>query len=263
MLNKMTVIVVALLMAALPVFADRVQIDETRKTTSDGEVSVELLAGTITVTGWDRNEVHVTGSYDDDFEEFEIDAEKGEVSIEVDIDDDNSRHRNIERSADLTIMVPRDSEISVEVISADITIEDVTGEVDVEAISGDIECIGGMEEISIECVSGDINIETTAALKGVDIEAVSGNVELRGALGNGARVSVESVNGSVVLRLPSNTSAEFEISTFNGSIKNDFGPQAEKSSKYLPSSELNFSIGGGSARVSVEAFNGTVRLIEE
>jgi len=261
MLNKTAILSLAILMA-LPVVAGRVEIDETHKASPDGEVSVELLAGTVTVTGWDRDQVHITGSYDSDFEELEVDTDEGEISIEVDIDDDDN-HRTIDRGADLTIRVPRGSQVEVEAISADITIDGVTGEVDLEVISGEIECSGGMEEISIECISGDIVVETTGTLRVADIETVSGSIELSGALGKGARINVESVNGNVVLRLPSNTSADFEISTFNGSIRNDFGPQAEKTSKYLPASELSFSIGSGSARVTVEAFNGTVRLIEE
>ena len=261
MLNKTMILVLAILMA-LPAVAGRVEVNETRKASPDGEVSVELLAGTVKVIGWDRGEVQITGSIDDDFEELEIDSDEGEISIEVDIDDDDD-HRHIGRGAELTIHVPRGSQVEVEAISVDITVDGITGEVDIEAISGEIECRGGMQEISIECVSGDILVETSAALKRADIETVSGSIELSGALSSGARISVESVNGNVVLRLPSNTSAEFEISTFNGSIRNDFGPQAEKTSKYLPSSELSFSIGSGSARVSVEAFNGTVRLIEE
>ena len=260
MLKKTAILVLAIL-AVLPVIAARVEIDETRKTTSDGEVSVELLAGTVTIIGWDRDEVHITGTIDDRYEELEIDSERGEVSIEVDIDD--GEHRNINRGADLTIHVPRASEVEIEAISADITIEDVTGEVDIETISGEIQCRGGMEAISVECVSGDIVVETTAELKRVDIEAVSGDIELSGALSHGARISVETVNGQVVIRLPSNTSAKFDISTFNGSIKNEFGPAAEKTSKYLPASELSFTLGSGDARVTVEAFNGTVRLISE
>jgi DUF4097 and DUF4098 domain-containing protein YvlB len=119
-----------------------------------------------------------------------------------------------------------------------------------------------MEELRIECVSGEVSVETTAALRRAVIETVSGNVELSGALGSGARLSVESVNGTVTLRLPATTSADFEISTFNGSIKNDFGPPAKKASKYLPARELSFSMGDGDARVTVEAFNGSVRLVE-
>lgn len=258
---KHTAILVMAISMALPVVADRVEIDETRSTTPDGEVSVELLAGTVTVIGWDQDKVLVTGSYDDDYEELDIDSEKGEVSIEVEIDD--REHRSIDRGAELTIRVPRGSEVSIEAISADISIEDVTGEVDVELISGDIECRGGMQEISVECVSGSVDITTSAELEMADIETVSGDVELSGALGRGARIGVESVNGNVVLRLPSGTSAEFEISTFNGSIRNDFGPRAQKTSEYLPAQELNFTLGSGSASVTIEAFNGTVRLVED
>jgi DUF4097 and DUF4098 domain-containing protein YvlB len=261
MWKQTIVLVLAIAAAALPASAERVQVDETRPAAADGEVSVELLAGTVEIIGWDRNEVHVTGSIDDEFEELEIDAGEGEISIEVEIS--GHERRSFDGGATLKIRVPTRSEIGVEVISADISVEDVAGEVEIEAISGRVICRGAIEEIGIECVSGDVTVETTADLRRASIETVSGGIELSAALGHSARVRLESVNGDVVLRLPSSTSADFEISTFNGSIRNDFGPQAEKTSKYLPARELSFSLGSGDARVVVEAFNGTVRLVEE
>ena len=47
-------------------------IDERRSLEAGGNVSVENVAGDINVSVWDRNELHLTGTLDDDVEELEI-----------------------------------------------------------------------------------------------------------------------------------------------------------------------------------------------
>jgi DUF4097 and DUF4098 domain-containing protein YvlB len=261
MMRKTAILLALALLLALPASAGRKSIDRTVSASPDGEVSIEILAGTISVVAWERAEVRISGTIDDDHEELEIDVEGDEISIEVDFRD--GEHKNTGRGAEIEVMVPSGSRVEVEAISADITIEGVRGAVGVEAVSGNLKARGAMEEIDFECVSGDVSVETSGALRRASVETVSGDIDLRGALSSRARVDLESVNGDITLRLPRSTSAQFDIETFSGDIKNDFGPQARKSSDMLPAKELSFSLGSGDARVTIEAFNGTVKLIEE
>jgi hypothetical protein len=55
-------------------------------------------------------------------------------------------------------------------------------------------------------------------------------------------------------------SARFDIETFNGAIRNCFGPEAVRTSKYAPGRELKFTEGSGSGRVSIQTLNGSLRL---
>ncbi|NIV17484.1 MAG: hypothetical protein GWN47_03550, partial [Woeseiaceae bacterium] len=74
------------------------------------------------------------------------------------------------------------------------------------------------------------------------------------------RLDVETVNGDVDIEFAGDVSARFDIETFNGDIRNCFGPEAERVSKYAPGYELKFTEGGGSGRVTIETLNGDLRL---
>ena len=163
--------------------------------------------------------------------------------------------------ADLEIHVPAGSSVESETVSADISVEGVSGTVEMESVSGDITIEGAMREVEAATVSGDIRLTSDDPIREGEFASVSGDIEFRAALGAGAELSFEAVSGDIELRLPSNTSAEFSVETFSGEIDNEFGPKAEKDSRYLPSKSLEFSTGSGSATVDVECFSGRVSLL--
>jgi DUF4097 and DUF4098 domain-containing protein YvlB len=247
-----------------PALADR-SIDKTVAADADGEVSIELIAGSVRIVGWDRNEVQVTGTVGDDVEEVEIEAEGGNVSIEVELpdsDDHSSDTRTFnDASADLEIHVPRGCTVEAESISAGFELEGLTGAVDVESISGEIELQGSVSEIDLASISGRISVESDEPLEEGSFETISGSIEVRAALAAGGDFSFETVSGNVELRLPANTSADFDVETFSGRIENEFGPRAERTSEYAPGKELEFTIGGGDADVEVESFSGKIEIL--
>jgi DUF4097 and DUF4098 domain-containing protein YvlB len=243
----------------MPAVADRT-VGETVDADPDGEVSIELIAGEITIVGWDRDSVEVTGTVGDDVEEVEVESSGGRVSIEVElVDHDGDDHSYNDADVQLEIRVPRSSQIDFEAVSAELSISGVDGDGDIETVSGTIEVDGGMRELQVASVSGDILIRSKAALTGGEFQTVSGDIELDAELGRGD-FSFESVSGNITLRLAGRTSAEFDIETFSGRIDNAFGPQAERTDEYTPGKELHFELGGGDARVEIESFSGTVEL---
>ena len=241
-----------------PALAGRA-VDETRPVSADAEVSVELIAGSVRIIGWDRDEVWITGTIGDDVEELDVSSSSDRVSIEVVLPDDG-RRRLRDAGADLEIHVPTGSSVETETISADVSVEGVSGALELESVSGDITIEGAMREIEAATVSGDIHLTSDDPLREGEFASVSGDIEFRAALDANGEFSFASVSGDIELRLPSNTSAEFSIETFSGRIDNEFGPQAEKDSEYLPSKSLEFSIGSGSASVEAESFSGRVSL---
>jgi len=247
-------------LVAGPALADR-EIDETVSAAPDGEVSVELIAGTISVIGWDRSDVQVTGTVGDDVEEVEIDVDRGGVSIEVELRDDDDTGRMNDASADLQIYVPVGSAIEVEAVSADITVKGVEGEIEIESVSGDLELDGSGSEIGAASVSGDIKVVSDRNVREGGFETVSGDIEFHAPLGAGD-LSFESVSGDVELRLPGGTSADFDIETFSGRIVNELGPSADERGDE-PGKHLEFTTGGGDARVEVESFSGRITIRSE
>ena len=257
----------------------------------DGVVTITNVAGSVVVTGWDRNEVEVTGTLGRGVEELEIDSGGRSVDIEVQL---VRRSRGRDGNADLEIRVPRGSDLDIEVVSAEVEILEVSGEVTVESVSGSVDVEGRVEELDVESVSGAIDIDADAAtavvesvsgsirLKGAmreieagtvsggieieageisraDLESTSGRIEISGSLAGGAEIEAESHSGSVELSLPPDTSARFDVETYSGRITNELGPPAQRD-RYGPSQELEFSTGGGDARVEVTTFSGSVRL---
>jgi hypothetical protein len=247
-----------------PALADR-PINETVPADADGEVSIELIAGTILVTGWDKAEVEVSGTVGDDVEEVEISSSRGRVSIEVKLphdDDDSSDGRSFsDADAELEIRVPVGSLVEAESISADFDLEQLTGEIEVESVSGDVGIKGSPRQAEVSTVSGDVTMTSDAPLEEADFESVSGSIEVRAALAPGGEFSFETVSGDVELRLPGGTSAQFDVETFSGRIENEFGPPAERDNEFTPAKSLEFSTGGGDARVEVESFSGKIELL--
>ena len=73
-------------------------------------MDIENIAGSIQVTGWDRNEVEITGYLGRGAEEIEIDSDGDSISIEVVLR--SGRHVNVE-GTDLELRVPHGIELAV------------------------------------------------------------------------------------------------------------------------------------------------------
>jgi DUF4097 and DUF4098 domain-containing protein YvlB len=291
---KTTLLFAALLLVVTQTLAVQ-RVDRTIPADPDGSVSVDNVSGSVEVEGWDRNEVHITGTLDDDVEELEVRGEGRRISISVELPEGRRSWGHRESDADLRIKVPRGTALDVQTVSADVDIRDLSGALDVESVSGDVEIAGEPKEVDVESVSGEIlvrgagsqveaeSVSGSVSIKGAqgyveastvsgdlevsagmvdraELESVSGSVTFEGLLSSSARVSAQSHSGTVVLYMPADVSATFEATTFSGSIYNEFGPDARRTSRFTPGQELEFTTGGGGARVRVESFSGSVRL---
>lgn len=274
-----------------PVMAE--DINKTIDAEDDGHVHVSNIAGSVTVTGWDRDAVAVSGTLGRNVEELIFERNGDKVIIKVKVPRNGGRGID----SDLDIKVPKDSSLDVGTVSADIEVTGVTGEqglqavsaniateyfgedVDVGAVSGDIEVTGnGADgEVSASTVSGsvtvfrasgDINAESVSGRVTVDegsfdrveLGSVNGRVTFTGELQDGGRMEVETVNGPVNVEFTNEVSGRFDIDTLNGSIRSCKGPKAQRTSKYGPGWELEYEIGDGDSRVDISTVNGSVSV---
>ena len=293
-MTKRLLLSMAIGLAISPAWAGE-RVDVTKSASATPTVAIENLAGSVKVSGWDRNEIKVSGVLGDDTEGLDFSGGDDSFDIEVEIPDSyGRRHRDLD--SDLEIWLPAGSSLDVETVSAGIRVSGVNGRLDLESVSGEVIVDGAPTSADVETVSGNIELsgsETEAIAESVsgkielsgvagrveaatvsgsvrveaggieqgEFEAVSGSVRITGALSPGARLSAESHSGSVVLNLPANTSARFQIETFSGSINNGFGSsEAERTSRYAPGKRLDFTLGSGDAQVRVESFSGSVTL---
>ena len=294
-MKNVALILIGTLLAS-PALAER--IDQTKDADSTGKVEVFNLSGDVEIIGWDRSEIQVTGTVGDDAEEFIFEVSGGTTTIKVKVPDRMHGHRDV--SSDLLIRVPKGSSIEVDTVSADITAEGVEGEQELQSVSGDLMTEVFAADIDAETVSGDVDVEgsnkdSEAKLESVsgdvtaedlsgDIKAgsVSGDIDITGgdfgrarvetvngdityvaALRADGKLNVETINGTVDVMFVGDVSADFDIETFNGRIRNCFGPEAERTSKYAPGWELSFTEGAGDGRVTIATLNGGLKLCKE
>jgi DUF4097 and DUF4098 domain-containing protein YvlB len=287
-----------LLLTATSAWAEQT-VDRTLPADPTATVHIENLAGSVEIIGWDRNEVHVTGTLGDDVEELEFTSDGDDIEIVVQLPDSSSGRwhgeSRINADADLRVQVPKASDIEVETVSAFIKASEVSGSLELESVSGEILVSGNPSDVEAESVSGTIRVKGSNTvveaasvsgsvyLEGVagsveagsvsgnvaveaetlddgEFETVSGSIKFTGSLSSGAHLDAESHSGNVTLELPGTTAASFSVETFSGQIESDFGPQATRTSKHHPGKSLRFSTGNGQARVVVETFSGSVRL---
>jgi DUF4097 and DUF4098 domain-containing protein YvlB len=286
--------VAALLLAPLA-WADEQQVDKRAPADPQGEVEVSNVAGNVSISGWDRNEVQVTGSLGEDVERLDFISEPKRTIIRVKHKETQRRHGDID--AELSIRVPSASRLNVSTVSAEISITHVTGEQRLQSVSGDVSSEIAGEDVEAKTVSGSVVLRgegkaavvTVTTVSGdaqvrraagelvansvsgslnLDLDSItrarvrttSGDLELEGPLARDARVDAETISGELVLNFKKPINAEFEVESFTGDIQNCFGPKAQPKSEYGPGSELNFKEGAGSARVIAQSMSGDIQL---
>ena len=283
---------VVLALAARPAWAGAT-INERRAADATGQVEVSNTAGSVTVSGWNRNEVEVTGELGDGSERLEFTTAGKLTRVKVVIP---KKSFNVEAS-DLVIKVPVASSLFVNTVSADVRVSGIRGEQRLQTVSADIVTEAAAEDVECKSVSGDVTVNGSGQRGLLNITTVSGDasaskvagevngstvsgnfnlglgettrsrlrstsgdVALTGRLLADTRIDIESISGDVRLDLTGPADVEFEVSSFNGEIRNCMGPKPVRTDQYAPGRELRFREGQGSARIRVKTLNGDINV---
>jgi DUF4097 and DUF4098 domain-containing protein YvlB len=289
-MKRLTAIILGLVLAAT---AAAEEVDLTLDAAPDGHVHISNISGSVSVSGWSRDEVQVTGEIGPKVEELIFERSGDRITIKVKVPKKSGR--GVE--SDLNVRVPERSSLDVGTVSADIEVTGVRGEQKLEAVSGDIETECDEADVSAGTVSGDVvmkgrgkDAETHSASVSGDVElyqlagdvfaesvsgdltiedgsfdragfnVVNGDVLFYSELRSGGKLKVETVNGEVDLRFAGDIGGQFDIDTFNGDIDSCFGPKPRRTSKYAPGMELSFTDGDGDSRVTVSTVNGDISI---
>ena len=284
-------LVISLLILGAPTFAK--DVSEIRDVQAKSEIIIYNTSGEVEVRGWSRNQVEVEADLGSGVKELIFEVDGKQVLIEV----RGPEHGGRNISSDLLIRVPENSSLEISTVSADITVEDVKGRQLIDTVSGDIDTVAYASDLTMGSVSGDIDVQGDNKKNRVRADSVSGDIEFESLDGdvevdtvsgdvvlydsrfenveaatvNGdivfhaamygdRRMNFETVNGDIDIKFDGDISARFDIETFNGDIRNCFGPESVRTSKYAPGRELKFTQGDGDGRVVIRTLNGDLRL---
>ncbi len=248
-------------------------------------LSVNNHAGRITVTAWNRDEVQIRSVSSDDDAEIRVERSGSELLV-------SQRMRYGPTEIDLTINAPAWMALSLQGIETEIVVAGTAAPVRAQSVEGNVTISGGADNVDLSSVDGDVSADGVRG--NLDIQAVDGNVTVRNLAG---ALNIQAVDGDAIL--DGITSSSVRVSSVDGDIRfsGAIAPNGSYAFKthdgdisIRPAGALNatvtvstwsgefesatpvtvsgsqegnrfsFTVGTGSARLELEAFDGLIRL---
>jgi DUF4097 and DUF4098 domain-containing protein YvlB len=190
---------------------------------SGGKVSIDLnTGGSITITGWDQNQVNVIAAADYDIEEYDIEMRERSRGLSIDVNHTRSgRHSS---DIKLILQVPRETNLELETMGGEIRIDNVAGEIEGETMGGDITLANLSGTIELTTMGGEIDVKNSH-LDG-ELKTMGGDITFQDVSGD---VNGTTMGGNIKYkgenRAPEGKSGkEVRISTMGGEIRVDEAP---------------------------------------
>jgi DUF4097 and DUF4098 domain-containing protein YvlB len=291
----MSVALLALGVSTVTLASDERTFDQTVSAQPHGVVDISNVAGEIEIIGWDRQEVSVHAELGAQVERVDVSSSSGRTVVKVVLPNHTSGHGE----AELHIHVPRESEVDVSAVSADIRLSGVLGIERLNAVSGDVTAELGNADVEAKTVSGELRLkghgsparlhvtsvsgdvrlehgagdfegstvsgELVVALdsaRSIRMRTTSGDVRLESKLEHAATLEATSVSGDINVRASAADGFSYEVSTFSGDITDCFDVKAERKGQYMPGSTLQGTRGGGAGNVRIKTMSGDVQLCD-
>ncbi len=261
--------------------------DQTVAVTRGARLEVHTFSGDVIVDAWDRDSVRVQAEHSSR-ERIDIEASSMIVTVRPTSRDGGPR------SVDLHLTVPRWMRVDVSGTYADVTITGVEAELNVETVRGDVTVSGGSRFVSLKsvegsviltgssgritlrsvndgivatAVSGDISAETVngdiemSRMQGssVDAATVNGDLSYDGVIRDDGQYRMTTHNGDIAITVPDKANARISVRTFNGELETGFPVKLEEGTQR--NKRFDFTLGSGTARIELESFGGTIRII--
>jgi DUF4097 and DUF4098 domain-containing protein YvlB len=265
-----------------------------------GTVEISSTSGTIEVTGSDKAAVSVKAQLGPEVDHVEVRPSGNHTVVRVILKPHGSGVFNWSHDeTHLRVQVPKDSELDVSGVSANVTSSGVLGSQRLHSVSGDVNAETGPNDIDVKSVSGNVKVrghdqparlrlttvsgdielkhaagdlETTTVSGKISAEleparsfharSTSGDISFEGRLARGADVDAQSVNGDLKVHATSEDGFQYELQTLSGDIGNCFDAKTERSGEYGPGHKLEGTRGGGSAHVRLKTMSGDLKLCD-
>ena len=280
----------SLLLFSQPALAET-DIDERRDVQPEGRVEVINISGEVEVSGWDRDEVHVTGSLGRGVERLDFVVDGDATRIEV-IYPKSGRSEG----SDLEIKIPHSSSLDVRTVSASIKAEEVDGRQWLSSVSGDVTSDRYGSDLEAETVSGSVDVSGTGQQAVLSLKSVSGNIyaedvngeleagsvsgrieveggmldrarlgttsgriSIDGGLSSGGRYDLTTTSGRIIVNLDHDEDLDVDAQSFSGRIENCFGVEAEREG-YSPQRSLRYRVGEGDRTVRIRTMSSRIEI---
>jgi DUF4097 and DUF4098 domain-containing protein YvlB len=275
-----------LVTGAMAALAPMQQVDTTIPARPGQRLVIDGYGGDLDIKTWTRNAVRIEAD-PGSRTELDIASSGGSVSIRTE------GRRGPPPSVDMTLTVPAWMELDLSGVNTSVKVVGVRAPITVETVQGDVDVTGGQGNVSLRSVQGEVTLkgakgridvhsvnedvtvtdasgEITAetvngeiVLERVDATSlqagtVNGDVGYDGPIRSGGHYNLSSHNGDVSIAMPANASAMVTVSTYSGDFESDFPVPLRETRK---GRRFSFTLGGGNAQVSLESFQGTVRLV--
>jgi hypothetical protein len=148
--------------------------------------------------------------------------------------------------------------VSVKTASGAVTLDGVTGTIDANTATGAIEAqrLGG--SMRFNSVSGDLAL-AHGVVHRLNAQSVSGRITTDVELRDSADVQIRTVSGEVTMRLPKSTSAKVALVSVGGRIDAGFDGLGREDRPVGKS--LTGTLGGGAASLNVNSVSGAITLL--
>jgi DUF4097 and DUF4098 domain-containing protein YvlB len=241
--------------------------------------------GSIVIRTWDRDEVEVRTNRRHRGP-VEIRRSAGTVRIEA------SRYWDDDDELDYRLTVPASMALDLRGSETDVRVEGTTGEVNIDVHDGDVFVRGGSGRVSIRTDDGEIDVEdldgrihlssmdgdvtltgaagdieidaTDGAITMLEIEAatlvantVDGDIWFDGVLAPRGSYRLTTHDGDITVQIPEDSDAQVRMARHDGEFVSDFPLTMQR---WPMGRRIEFDLGGGSAELQIEAFDGDIEL---
>jgi DUF4097 and DUF4098 domain-containing protein YvlB len=162
-----------------------------------GVVEISNVAGSVDVQAWDNPEVEVRAEVGGGVDRIDTTSDHGRISIKVIAP--NVSFRGI--GTKLHIHVPRDSELDISAVSADVVTSDVEGAIQLKTVSGEVKADVFQKNTEVKTLSGDVVLRgrgKEAGAAGIHVSTISGSIRIDRA---GGDLEATTVSGDINVRL--------------------------------------------------------------
>jgi DUF4097 and DUF4098 domain-containing protein YvlB len=263
-------------------------VDSTFTVRSGARFELTNVSGSVHIRAWNRPQIRVQAETDG--ARVDLDATSDGVSV-------RTVPRRGEGDVDFTISVPVGTPLEVHAVSADLDVGQVCGSARLGSISGGVTLVCASGDVEVESVSGDVSatdireghteISSTSgdvqvrqaqgslsarsvsgdvSLDRVDgddvgVETVSGEITFSGPIHDNGRYRFRSHSGDVTVRVDGDLNASVTVSTFSGDFESDWPITISPGTRgRMHGQDWEFTVGNGGARLTLEAFSGTIYL---